>query len=342
MLILGQPQITYDDVLIKPRDASNITSRFDSTQCNPYVTESFLPVVSSPMDTIPCEQFIEAGKNRIYVIFSHRFQTIEGQCKHIRLGAQAVIGINTTQQELDQLLNAGATHVLLDVANGSNVAVNKKLDELQHLRSHNIKLWAGNIATGESYRGIARLCDFVRVGIGGGSACTTRINTGVGVGNITAIDECKVARNSIHVNRRDALAKIVADGGIRNNGDICKALAAGADLVMLGRMFAATYESAAPWDTNGPPGLGKKIFRGMASKEINEEHKPGDVRVSVEGASGVIGVTGSLQHVLNQIDANLRSSMSYVNAHNLAEFPILANLHLVSYAVTHENLPHMR
>lgn len=382
------PQLTYDSVLISPDRVSDISSRFDDKQCNPYVEDTkLLPVVSAPMDSISCASFIEASKDRIFAIFSHRFQDPVQQRQHILAGAQAVIGLNTTRKTLDVYLEAGATHVLLDVANGGNVAVLKKLEELQYLRREGIYLWAGNVASSATYASLAPLCDYVRVGIGGGSACTTRVNTGVGVGNITAIHECVKRRLTLlnirhvpydahpsSVSHRKVWeylgwtyppAKIVADGGIRNNGDICKALACGADLVMLGRMFAATHESAAPWRLpkqyeeldveicEGYPIVRtpadqlnymptRKVYRGMASKEINEEHKPGDSKVSIEGAQGIINVTGSVSDLLNQIEGNLRSSMSYVNAHSLGEFKHKANVYPVAHSVTIENGAHMR
>jgi len=112
------------------------------------------------------------------------------------------------------------------------------------------------------------------------------------------------------------MAKIVADGGIKTNGHICVALAAGAHLVMLGSMFAACEESCAEMEFGG--NIIYKKYRGMASREVNEQS--GKTNYSVEGGSGLIPMTGSVSILLNDIEANLRSSMSYVNARNLQEF----------------------
>ena len=128
---------------------------------------------------------------------------------------------------------------------------------------------------------------------------------------------------------------------------MCKALAAGAHMVMVGRQFAGTHESAAPYvlapyQIPVQPTYDKtmKIYRGMASREVNEEHKPGNTKISVEGASGTIFVSGAASDLLDQMDGNLRSSMSYVNAHNLEEFRSVAELRTISPAVMIESRAH--
>ena len=165
--------ITYDDVLISPNQVSDQSSRFDNLQCNPYIFcnargKEYLPFVSAPMDSIPSPQFIEATKDRIFAVFSHRFQPIEAQLEHLRLGAQAVIGLNTSIKDIETLINTGCQHILLDVANGGNYHVSDKLETLQYLRKEGIYLWAGNVASSQPYNLLSPLCDFVRVGIGGG------------------------------------------------------------------------------------------------------------------------------------------------------------------------------
>jgi len=340
-------QLTFDDVLIKPADVSDITSRFDDKQCDPFVNrrcDSSLPVVSSPMDTIPSDEFLTATRNRIYVVFSHRFQSLWNQIDQVKHGAGAVIGLKTEREDIMLLVTAGARHLLLDVANGGNVAVIKRLEQLQDLRAKGIKLWAGNVADGTTYSALALLCDYVRVGIGNGSACTTRVNTGVGVGSVSALTACAWCRDDL-ARHGESPAKIVADGGIKTNGDICKELVAGADLVMLGRVFAATNESAAPWIKTPWWKLFSKpthkLYRGMASKAINEEAGKDMSKVSIEGHQTTIRVQGSVAEVLDQIEANLRSAMSYTNSHNLEEFHE-AELEQVSPSVYLEGLPHAK
>ena len=221
------------------------------------------------------------------------------------------------------------------------------LQWLQPFRDNGVSLWAGNVSGAITYREIAPWCDFVRVGIGNGSVCTTRIQTGCGRGSISSLLECNRVRERF-LSSGSSAAAIVADGGIKENGDIAKALAAGASLVMLGRMFAATKESAAPWARSTPwwkfwaDSEDLKVYRGMASKQVNMESGRDMTKVSVEGHQTTIWVRGSVVDVLSQIESNLRSAMSYVNAHDLTEFRKSARLLRVSPSVYLEGLPHAR
>jgi IMP dehydrogenase len=309
---LQETQLGYDDVLISPT-FSYISSRF-SDEVNPYYVDKKLPIVTAPMDTICSEQFVKLSKDSLYVIFSHRFQTLDEQIEHIKFGANGgVIGLTDTDETIQKLIDAGATHILLDVANGGNVVVTNKLKELQKYRNV-IKLWAGNI-TEDTYINLMYLCDYVRCGIAVGNACSTAISTAIGCGIISTIIACREKYNTAYVEylhfNKEQPAKIVADGGIKTNGDICKALAAGAHIVMVGRMFAGANESAAPYDDN----INFKKYRGMASEQVNV--LSGKTKFSIEGASGKIEVIGSVIYIIDQIDSNLRSSMSYVNATDL-------------------------
>lgn len=316
--------LTYDDVLINPI-ISTITSRFGK-DINPFYVDEKLPVVSSPMDSIVSKDFITATKDKLYVVFSHRFQTHEKQIQNLDDGANgAVIGLQTTNTEIMEMIKHGAKHVLLDVANGGNIAVIEKLNSLQWVRD-NASLWAGNVANGETYFHLREICDYVRVGIGGGSACLTRIRTSAGRSSLSSILDCSEFYH-------EGMAKIVADGGIKTNGHICVALAAGAHLVMLGSKFAACEESAGEFEF-GNNKLYKK-YRGMASREVNEE--AGKTEYSVEGDSGLIPVSGSVKTLLKDIESNLRSSMSYVNARNLDEFRINAKFVKISQNTVIEN-----
>lgn len=318
-----EPDLAYDDVLINPT-ISTITSRFGQ-DVNPFV-DGKLPVVSSPMDSIFSKDFAAASKEKLFAVFSHRFQTHEKQIQNLIDGANgAVIGLQTTTTEIMEMLKRGAKHILLDVANGGNIAVIEKLNSIQWVRD-NASLWAGNVANKETYFHLRELCDYVRVGIGGGSACLTRIHTSVGRSSLSSILDCSEFYS-------EGMAKIVADGGIKTNGHICVALAAGAHLVMLGSKFAACEESCAEIEFGN--NILYKKYRGMASREVNEE--AGKTNFSVEGGSGLIPMTGSVTTLLNDIEANLRSSMSYVNARNLEEFKRFAKFVIVSPSTVAEN-----
>ena len=318
--------LTYDDVLINPK-ISTIESRF-SENVIPYFSEKFLPIASSPMDSISSPDFFKKVSQKIYASFSHRFKSITDQILDLELhGANgAVISLTTSEKDIERLLASEPKHLLLDVANGANTFVKNKLKALQKYRNRVI-LWSGNVANAEGFNFISPYCDFVRVGIGGGSACETRTTTGIGRGNISTILDIK--ENKLGNND----CKIVADGGIKNNADICKAIAAGADLVMLGSMFAKTEESAGEVVTIGRKTF--KKFRGMASENVSKES--GKEKYSIEGASGLLECSGSVDKLLEQIEANLRSSMSYVDARNLFQYYQNTELVVVSNAVKNES-----
>lgn len=319
------PDLTYDDILINPK-ISTIESRF-SEEMNPYFSEKFLPIVSSPMDSIASPEFFKKVSTKIYASFSHRFQTIEEQVSDLISGANgAVISLTTSEKDIEKLLEANPKHLLLDVANGANTFVKDKLKALQKYRTRVI-LWSGNVANAEGFNFISPYCDFIRVGIGGGSACETRTTTGIGRGNISTILDIK--ENKLG----NVDCKIVADGGIKNNADICKAIAAGADLVMLGSLFAKTKETGNYFKT-GDGKLFKK-FRGMASENVSKES--GKENYSIEGAEGFLKCSGTVDKLLEQIEANLRSSMSYVDARNLFQYYQNTKLVVVSNSVKNES-----
>lgn len=310
---------SYDDFLIRP-SYSEIRSRFSET-VSPYF-EGKLPIVNAPMDTICSNKFIDATKSKLYAVFSHRFQSKEQQLEQIKRGASgAVIGLNDTLETCLEFCNAGATHILLDVASGGNIAVVEKLEELQSLRER-VKLWAGNIGDYYSYIKIFHLCDFVRCGIGSGAACLTSVNTGVGRNSLSTIMEIVS-----HFGGKPRGAKLVADGGINSNGDICKAIVAGADLVMLGRMMAGVTEAKSEVVRGN-----YKRYRGLASEEL----QVGKTKYSVEGDSGLIPYLGDASYVLEQIESNIRSCMSYTNSYTLYELYENASFVKVSSSVANQ------
>ena len=320
--------LTYDDVLIDPV-VSDISSRFGK-EINPLYRER-LPLVSAPMDSVCSSTFAKIASERIYVVFSHKFQTNENQIEHLKNGANgAVIGLNTTDSEILEFLKYGAKHILLDVANGANYNVRDKLIELQWVRK-SANLWAGNVANAAGYNLLKQLCDYIRCGVGGGAACETSTSTGISRGAISTILDC--SNNSGTEND----AKIVADGGIKTNGDICKALAAGAHLVMIGKLFAACSESNAP--DKIIDGNYYKQYRGMASKDVNVESNK--TNFSIEGASGWIRRSGSVTEFLNNFESNLRSSMSYLNAHNLEEYYTNSKFVRITTNVMNEKKTHI-
>ena len=195
-------------------------------------------------------------------------------------------------------------------------------------------LLVGNIATKESTRD---LCDWgadgLRIGIGGGSLCSTRIQTGVGIPMVSSIRDCVYVADEYDV-------PCMADGGIRNPGDVCKGLASGADTIMLGSLLSGTKESPGEITKTGvwPNEVLQKKYRGSASLESKKDR--GESK-NVEGVSTTVPYKGKTKRIVNDIIDGLRSSMSYVGASNIEEFQSKAELIKVTNAGVVEAKPHL-
>jgi IMP dehydrogenase len=184
----------------------------------------------------------------------------------------------------------------------------------------------GNVSTPRGFFDLENAgADSVRVGIGGGSMCTTRIVTGHGLPTLQSIID-------INEQRKSKKCAVIADGGIRNSGDMVKAFAAGADFVMVGSMLAGTKESP------GEIVNGRKMFRGMASKSAQEDTR-GYISV-IEGAETTIPYKGSVRTILKDIIGGLRSGCSYSGVRNLGDLNLFSEMRRVSVNSVLENRPH--
>jgi len=237
-----------------------------------------------------------------------------------RLRVAAAVGVtHDTIERVDALVQAGVDTIIIDTAHGHTKGVVEKLKEVKQKYS-DLPVIVGNIATGEAAKYLADAgADAVKVGIGPGSICTTRIIAGVGVPQISAINDVARAMEGTGV-------PVIADGGIRYTGDIVKAIAAGADTVMIGSMFAGTEES--PGETIIYQGRKFKAYRGMGSLEAMEKGSKDryfqdteeDVKKLVpEGISGRVPYKGNLKEVVYQIIGGLRSGMGYCGAASIDE-----------------------
>lgn len=328
--------ITFDDVLLVPQ-FNPYESRKDVSTRNYDVTENFsltVPVISANMDTITEHKMANFMSSKGGIGALHRFMSIEDNIKEFELSLKhAIVSVGVSKEEIERaeaLYDAGAIYFCVDVAHGHAAYVGRMLTALRSKFKDNIFIIAGNVAT---YKGAEFLADngadMIKVGIGGGSVCSTRIKTGFGVPNLTAIQDCARVDRSI-----------VADGGIRNSGDIVKALAFGADFVMIGSMLAGTEH------TPGDPVIGNdgryyKTYRGMASKEVQDDHRGGMSEwKTAEGVSTQVPCRFDADQIIADIVGGLRSGLTYAGAKNIQELQQKLEYVLVSNAGRIESLPH--
>lgn len=344
MLIFNSDQIsergrglTFDDVLIVP-SKSDVRSR-RIPQLTSKLTKSITfetPIISANMDTITeADMAIAMQKLGAFGIL-HRFMPIEEQVAQVKRVKEAgfdhvgaSIGVvDDYQTRAEALINAGVDVVTVDIAHGHSVTM---IETTQWLKKNfpKIQVIAGNIATPEGVVDLIEAgADAIKVGIGPGSMCTTRIITGCGVPQLTAIAICSAAASKYGV-------PIIADGGIRTSGDIVKALAAGASSVMLGSMLSGTIE------TPGEIKAGKKQYRGMASKAAQVSWRGGVPEgMAPEGESTQVSVKGHVKDVILEITGGIRSGMSYVNATTLPELKEKARFMEMSASGASESRAH--
>lgn len=333
---MPETAITFDDVLLVPAYNHHESRRIvdiNMTDKTGKLTLG-LPVLTSNMDTITDDgmaNFI-GGKGGIGVL--HRFCSIEDNLAIFKRCATPVfVSVGTSEKEMERveaLKDAGAQYFCVDVAHGHAKYVGKMIKRMREMLPNEC-IMAGNVAT---YAGADYLAsvhaDIIKVGIGPGSVCTTRIKTGFGVPQLTAISECARADRSI-----------VADGGIRTPGDIVKALAFGADFVMIGGMLAGTRPTPGEpiRDANGVPT--HKVYRGMASKEVAEDHLGGltDWKTA-EGVSTKVPYREDEDQIISDIVGGLRSGMTYAGANTLRELQRKLNYQIITPAARIESLPH--
>ncbi|MCS7234101.1 MAG: IMP dehydrogenase [Synergistetes bacterium] len=254
-----------------------------------------------------------------------------------RLRVGAAVGTSSeTLARTEALIKAGVDVIVIDTAHGHSKRVIETLREIKACFP-NLQVIAGNVATAEGAKALAEAgADGIKVGVGPGSICTTRVVAGAGVPQLSAIMEAVS-----ETRKRDI--PIIADGGIRYSGDIVKALAAGAESVMIGSIFAGTEE--APGETILYQGRKYKAYRGMGSvsamKESGGERyfREGG-KIVPEGVEGMVPYKGSVKDVVDQLVGGIKAGMGYVGARNIQELQQKAHFIKVTYAAVRESHPH--
>ncbi len=339
--------LTFDDVLLLPKYSNvlptktNIFLNLTKTICLK------VPFLSSAMDTVTESRMATAIAEEGGMGIIHRNLNIKKQANEVtkvkkkKMFVGAAIGTN--QEDLERartLVSCGVDLIVIDTAHGHSEKVLRILSKVRRVIK-NTPICVGNIATGEAAKRLYNSgADIIKVGIGPGSICTTRMVAGIGVPQISAIMEVKKAMKKKKI-------KIISDGGIKFSGDIAKALAAGADAIMMGSIFAGTDES--PGKKFKYKGKIYKQYRGMGSigamsagsaNRYFQKNFKDKSKFVPEGVEGRVEYKGKVSKIIYQLQGGLRSSMGYIGARNLNEINKKAKFVKITKAGFYESMVH--
>ena len=352
MKILNNKAISFDDIILIPQ-YSDIKSRSEIDTSVKIVHENNtelnfnIPIISSPMSTITEAHMCNAIRSQGGLGIIHRYNSIEYQSRLLGFVSDnevkaAAIGVSGDFKErLSALAEKGLNIVCIDIAHGDHKLMESAV-EFVRSEYNNIFVIAGNVATGSAYKRLSYAgAHGIRTSVGSGSICTTRIQTGHGMPTLGAIIEINNAKKDLSLESNFSAKQtpfIIADGGIKNSGDIVKSLAAGADFVMLGSMLSGTKETPGKVILNNE---GKKIkrYNGMASKLAQKNWKGS--YSSIEGVSSYVPYKGTVSKVINEIMSNVRSGMSYSGARSIDELQTNAIAILQTASSKIEGNPHI-
>jgi IMP dehydrogenase len=352
---LMETGIAFDDVLIEPQ-FSTIESRKD-VSINTRLSSNLelkVPILSANMDTVTGPRMARAMSEAGGIGCLHRFTDIEQNAKdYLSSPKETFVSIGVGEKEYERavyLYERGAYNFIIDVAHGAALHVVKQYDAIRTALGQNAHIMIGNFATSS---GINEFCersksrikpDSFKVGIGGGSMCTTRVVTGCGIPTLHSVLDARTTRRTI-----------IADGGIKTSGDIVKALAAGASAVMIGSLLSGTEET--PGDiiafektdtvlrmyTNykeAPAHLWHKEYRGSASAESYKAQNKEASHRAPEGERTLVKYKGTAGDVINTLAAGLKSGMSYVDARDIKELQNKAVFYKISASGGRESQAH--
>jgi len=339
--------LTFDDVLLLPKYSNVLPIKTNiSLQLTKKISLK-VPFLASAMDTVTESKMAIAIASEGGMGIIHRNLNIKQQAREVKkvklrnLYVGAAIGTN--QEDLERarlLISNGVDLIVIDTAHGHSEKVLKTLSKVKRIVKK-VPVCVGNIATGEAAKTLYNEgADIIKVGIGPGSICTTRMVAGIGVPQISAIIDVKKALKKSKI-------KIISDGGIKFSGDIAKALAAGADAIMMGSIFAGTDES--PGKKFKYKGKLYKQYRGMgsigamsagsANRYFQKKFKDKSKFVP-EGVEGRVEYKGKVSKIIYQLQGGLRSSMGYIGARNLNEINKKAKFIKITKAGFYESMVH--
>ena len=344
---IQQPLLELSEVAIIPSKQTKIHSR--TLECNARLSDGKLPIFIAPMDCVVDESNFNLFNKDFHAIYPRTID-YNKRLLLVQSGEWTAFGLHEVGKLIKNLPYIGRpVRICIDQANGHMedvITIGKKLRIALDENAPDSEIMVGNIANPRTVTTIAynNFADWVRVGIGGGSACTTSVQTGVHYPMASLIAECHFYKSTFEFGDRREL-KIVADGGIGDSGDICKALALGADAVMCGRLFCAVEESASPYlwvmNQNGESVQTlEKEYWGMSTKKA-QRRMGGEGNKNSEGIIDKVLVDSTLEQRTEQIESSIRSSMSYCNAYNLNEFRInsvLTRITPAAFAAYHKEI----
>jgi IMP dehydrogenase len=323
--------LTYDDISLIPTEISRVKSRIEATtKCEFLGLELGVPVLSSPMDTVTGINMAKELTSLGCLGILNRFDSSLSEVLNNNGGGEGIRGVSialNTEIKVIEKLAAKNYIICIDTANANNKAVLSKIEEIK--KRFRVKILVGNIAHGASLKQLVESgADAVRVGIGSGSVCTTSIQTGIGIGQVSSLLNVLFARKEEKLN-----IAIIADGGIKSSGDVAKAIALGADAVMLGRMLAGTKET--PSEVIKYDGQLWKKYRGSASFGVKMKNE------FIEGEETMVPYKGPVKNVIDGISDGVKSAMSYMNCFTLDELRKIESFAVLSNSSYLERLPKM-
>ena len=332
--------LTFDDVALVPR-YNNVESRIEP-DTSAWLTKKLrvgLPLIPANMDTVIGSALAHVVVDNGGIPIFHRFTDLSTQKKWVdEFDGKVILSCGVGKvDEIFRIIDLGPVGVCIDVAHGHSERMVGLVEEVKRAYPE-VEVIAGNICTARAYHDLVNAgADAVKVGIGPGAACTTRVVTGFGVPQFTAIRDTAEEGRHFRV-------PIIADGGIRNSSDVVKALAAGASTVMMGKIFALTHESSAEKRLAGELPNGVAImeakYRGQASEDFQNEFYGGLKEKTVaEGTDFWAPVAGYAQNVIDQILGGVRSGMTYAGARHIKELQQKAEFVKVTGAYAAESNP---
>jgi IMP dehydrogenase len=338
--------ICFDDILLVPKQSGidhrsevDISTIFGNPKNQKAWRSLRIPLILAPMEFITSHEMM---KNVVLfggMSFNHRFMPHQERLDQIKnllehTNYSQNVGFSMSFQDLEQegyiekIIQTGVKTLLIDTSLGHTNFTIETVKQLRKIVSDDIHIMVGNVSSYTAYQKLMEVgADSVRVGIGGGAACTTRMVTGSGVPVLASIMDIydQIDKNEIN--------GLISDGGVKSNGDIVKALAAGASAVMMGSMFAGHDECIKSVD-------GSFIFRGLASNEMQiaaSNGNPENKIFHVEGVQGIVGGKGSIIKTMTQMEHNIKSGLSYSGSTNLSLLKQNAKFIVVSQASINES-----